>query len=468
MSEAETLFATLRQSTGDDAVTMLERMVRDAPDHALTKINALDLAAKEGIGEEQVIAALLNAVGLGIFEMTWNVMCPSCAGVLSANKSLKTLDRAQYNCAFCAAGYETTLDNLVEVTFTVSPRVRKIAAHNPDALPAAEYYRQIFWSSAIDLPDDLEKLLREVTLESVDLPPGERAILSLQLPKGTLIVFDPVTHTAQFLDVSGEEASERQNLSVIFNKLQVPVDSVALRPGPLRLALENRTDGRVLPAIWVANPALDDILRRRKRILTAKRLLTNQTFRDIYRTDTLAIGQRLKILSLTFLFSDLRGSTELYERVGDLIAFDLVNEHFRLLQEIIASERGAVVKTIGDAVMATFETPDRAIAAAIRVREAMSDLGAKRHHQSLRLKMGIHEGSCLAVTLNAQQDYFGQTVNIASRVQGLAASRSIVVTESVVENAQARALLETNGLKPTLRRVALSGIADKVSVYEIS
>ena len=138
---------------------MLERMVRDAPDHALNKMNALDLAAREGVGEERVIATLLNAVGLGIFEMSWNVMCPSCAGVLSANKSLKTLDRAQYSCAFCAAGYETTLDNLVEVTFAVSPRVRKIAAHNPDELPAAEYYRQIFWSSAIDLPEDLEKLL---------------------------------------------------------------------------------------------------------------------------------------------------------------------------------------------------------------------------------------------------------------------------------------------------------------------
>src|SRR6266705_1364767 len=405
MSETETLFVALRQSADQAVVDMLERMVRDAPDHALNKMNALDLAAKEGVGEEQVIAALLNAVGLGMFEMTWKVMCPSCAGVLSANKSLKTLDRAQYNCAFCAVGYETTLDNLVEVTFTVSPRVRKIAAHSPDELSAAEYYRQIFWSSAIELPADVQKLLEEVTLETVDLPPGERAILSLQVPEGTLIVFDPVTHTAQFLDVSGEEASERQNLSVIFNKLQVPVDTVALRPGPLRLA---------------------------------------------------------------FLFSDLRGSTELYERVGDLTAFDLVNEHFRLLQEIIASERGAVVKTIGDAVMATFETPDRAIAAAIRMREAMSDLGAGRQHQSLRLKMGIHEGSCLAVTLNAQQDYFGQTVNIASRVQGFAASRSIVVTESVVENAKARSLLETKGLTPTPRSVALSGIADKVSVYEIS
>src|SRR4030088_1355670 len=243
MNEAEPLFVALRQSADDDVVDMLERMVRDAPDHALNKMNALDLAASEGLHEERVIAALLNAVGLGIFEMTWNVMCPSCAGVLSANKSLKTLDRAQYSCAFCAAGYETTLDNLVEVTFTVSPRVRKIAAHNPDQLSAAEYYRQIFWSSAIDLPAVLAKLLREVTLETVDLPPGERAILSLQLPKGTLIVFDPVTHTAQFLDVSGEEASERQTLSVIFGKLQVPVEPVRLRPGSLRPGLGKPTRG---------------------------------------------------------------------------------------------------------------------------------------------------------------------------------------------------------------------------------
>ena len=81
--------------------------------------------------------------------------------------------------------------------------------------------------------------------------------------------------------------------------------------------------------------------------------------------------------------------------------------------------------------------------------------------------MGIHEGPCLAVTLNDQQDYFGQTVNMASRVQGLAASRSIVATGQVVKNAQASALLEATGLKPMLRRAALRGIGDEMSVYEI-
>src|SRR4029079_19382269 len=98
----------------------------------------------------------------------------------------------------------------------------------------------------------------------------------------------------------------------------------------------------------------EGVLARRRPVLTAKRLLTNQTFRDLYRTDTLAIDQRLKITSLTFLFTDLKGSTGLYERVGALVAFDLVQAHFRVLHDIVAAESGAVVKTIGDAVMATF------------------------------------------------------------------------------------------------------------------
>ncbi len=118
------------------------------------------------------------------------------------------------------------------------------------------------------------------------------------------------------------------------------------------------------------------LLHRRRPFLTAKRLLSNQTFRDLYRTDTLDVDQRLKITSLTFLFTDLRGSTELYERVGDLVAFDLVRAHFHVLHDIVASESGAVVKTIGDAVMATFPTPDKAVAAALRMREAMLDLNS--------------------------------------------------------------------------------------------
>ncbi|HML08074.1 MAG TPA: adenylate/guanylate cyclase domain-containing protein [Xanthobacteraceae bacterium] len=467
MSETEALFSVLRQSADADSVAAIERAVGEAADRDLCRVNALDFAAKHGLDEERAIAAFLHAARLGLFELSWNVLCPGCGGVLDASATLKSVNREEYDCGLCAAGYKPTLDEMVEVTFTVSPRVRRIAAHSPDTLPEVEYYRQIFWSSGVDLPEMLGDSLAEFTIDSIELPPGEKAVLSVQLPSDFVIVFDPVTHGTQFIDVKGEPTRERQTLAMVFNNVQAPVGTVAMRPGPLRLSLENRTDRRVLPALWIAGDSLHHLLGRRRPFLTAKRLLTNQTFRDIYRTDTLDVDQRLKITSLTFLFTDLKGSTALYERVGDLVAYDLVRQHFRVLYEIVAAEAGAVVKTIGDAVMATFPTPDRALAAALRMREAMARINAERGNEDLLLKIGIHEGPCLAVTLNNTQDYFGQTVNLAARVQGLASSRAIFVTKSVVEDPKSAKIIESSGLHPTMQHAALRGIADATTVYEI-
>ena len=463
-SETDALFAVLRQSANPAAVSAIERLVEEAPDRDLCRVNALDFAGRNRLDEEAVIAAFLHAARLGIFELSWNVLCPGCGGVLDAGATLKTVSRDEYKCALCAAGYEPTLDEMVEVTFTVSPRVRRIAAHDPEALPMWEYMRQIFWSSGSDLPDQetLEAKLQDITLDAIELPPGQKATLSLQVPEAFVIVFDPVTHATQFINAKGEATRERQSLTLVLDKEHAPIGTVALRPGPLRIHLENRTDRRTLPGIWLAGDALHDLLGKRRPFLTAKRLLTNQTFRDIYRTETLDIDQRLKITSLTFLFTDLKGSTELYERVGDLVAYDLVRAHFHVLNEIVAVEAGAVVKTIGDAVMATFSTPDRAVAAALRMREALSELD-----KDLLLKIGIHEGPCLAVLLNDRQDYFGQTVNIASRVQNLANSRAIFATGQVVGSLATSTLLERSGITPVAQERMLRGISSQVMVYEI-
>jgi class 3 adenylate cyclase len=399
--------------------------------------------------------------------MAWNVLCPGCGGVLDSSTSLRSVNKDQYHCALCAAGYEPTLDEMVEVTFTISPRVRRIAAHVPDQLPPVEYFRQMFWSSGVDLPDDFERRMETIILEMIELDPGEKALLSLQLPSEFVIIFDPVTHSTQFLDAKGEPTTERQNLSMLISQGHRSNEALTLRPGPLRLALENHTDRRVVPNVCVAGDALHDILGHRRPFLTAKRLLTNQTFRDIYRTDTLDINQRLKITSLSFLFTDLRGSTQLYERVGDLAAYDLVLAHFRVLHDIVASEAGAIVKTIGDAVMATFATPDRAVAAALRMREAMRHLNEERGREDLLLKIGIHEGPCLAVTLNDRQDYFGQTVNIASRVQDLADAQAILATGTVVGDQRASDILASSGIAPVKRPAQLRGIEQDVRVYAL-
>jgi class 3 adenylate cyclase len=467
VSETEALFGVLRQSADAGCAAAIEDAVANAPDHELCRVNALAFAGKNKLDEERTIAAFLHAARLGLFELSWNVVCPACGGVLDAGMTLKTVNHDEYACTLCAAGYKPTLDEMVEVTFTVSPRVRRIAGHDPDTLPEVEYYRQIFWSSGMDLPGDLAARLAEFTIDSIEVPPTAKAVLSVQIPEGFVIVFDPVTHGRQIIAVNGEPTRDRQALSIVFTKVRAPLGTVELRPGPLRLSIENHTNRRVLPALWVSSDALHHHLGKRRPFLTAKRLLTNQTFRDLYNTDTLDPDQRLKITSLTFLFTDLKGSTALYERVGDLVAYDLVRQHFGVLHEIVAAETGAVVKTIGDAVMATFSTPDRALAAALRMREAMTRINVERGNEDLLLKIGIHEGPCLAVRLNNSQDYFGQTVNIAARVQGLASSRAIFVTQPVVEDPNAAKILQSQSLHPSMRRAALRGIADETTVYEI-
>ena len=468
MKDVQAQFSILKQTADPSVADAILNLLEKGRDSELNRINVLDFSTRTGLDEERVISGFLHASRLGLFDLTWNVLCPGCGGVLDAHSTLKSLRHDDYHCGLCACGYEASVDEQVEVAFTVSPQVRRIAAHDPNSLPIWDYFKQVFWSSGVDLNEEsFESLSNDVVLDALELPPREKAVLSLQLPPNFIIVFEPVTHAAQFIDVQGEPTRERQQLSLIYNRIQAPVGTMTLRPGPLRLSLDNQTDVRVLPSVFIAADALHHLIGKRKPFLTAKRMLTNQTFRDVFKADNLNIDQRLKITSLTFLFTDLKGSTALYERVGDLAAFDLVRAHFHALLEIISSEKGAVVKTIGDAVMATFNRPEQALAAGLRIRAAMEKLNVERGTRDLVVKIGIHEGSCLAVMLNERQDYFGQTVNIAARVQGLSTSHAIHVTGSVIDVPAVTAILDKEAITPIQKQAALRGIADKMVVYEI-
>jgi class 3 adenylate cyclase len=456
MSNIQSQFSVLKQTADPLVADAIRRLIESGEDHELNRINLLDFSKNTGLDEERVIAGFLHASRLGLFDLTWNVLCPGCGGVLDAHSTLKSLRHDDYQCGLCACSYEASVDEQVEVAFTVSPQVRRIAAHDPNALPIWEYFKQVFWSSGVDFNQQFfASLSDDVVLDARELPARQKAVLSLQLPPQFIIVFEPVTHAAQFIDVQGEPTHEIQQLSLVYNNIHAPVETVTLRPGPLQLSLDNQTDLRVLPSVLVAADALHHLIGKRKPFVTAKRMLTNQTFRDVYKADNLNIDQRLKITSLTFLFTDLKGSTALYERVGDLAAFDLVRAHFRALLEIITSEKGAVVKTIGDAVMATFIRPEHALVAGLRMRSAMDALNVER---------GTGD---LVVMLNERQDYFGQTVNIAARVQGLATSQAIHITGPVIDAPAVAALLDKEAIRPIQKQAALRGIADKIVVYEI-
>src|SRR6202046_615910 len=268
MSDIQSQFSALKQTADRAVADAIARLIEHGEDHELNRINALDFSKRTGFDEEKVISGLLHASRLGLFDLTWNVLCPGCSGVMGAHDTLKSLRDDDYECGLCACGFEASVDEQIEVAFTVSPKVRRIAAHDPNTLPIWEYYKQVFWSSGVDVNEtSFTSLSEQVVLDALELSAGEKAQLSLQLPPQFIIVFEPGTHSAQFIDVQGEPTKERQQLSLIYNKMHAPTGTMTLRPGPLRLSLDNQAGVRVLPTVFVAADALHHLIGKGKPVL---------------------------------------------------------------------------------------------------------------------------------------------------------------------------------------------------------
>src|SRR5262249_39544054 len=152
--------------------------------------------------------------------------------------------------------------------------------------------------------------------------------------------------------------------------------------------------------------------------------------------------------------------TALYDRKGDVFAYNLVQEHYKILAESVRENSGAVIKTMGDAIMATFSSPLDGANAAIEMMERMKHFNARltQEDHALGLKIGLHEGSALAVNAEDRLDYFGQAVNIAARVQALAQADEIYITEPVFQADGVRSAFADNGYSEENRSVLLKGV----------
>ncbi len=198
--------------------------------------------------------------------------------------------------------------------------------------------------------------------------------------------------------------------------------------------------------------------------MSGKKLLTTQTFRDLFRSEVVNRDETLSITDITFLFTDLKGSTAMYEQIGDAKAYFLVHQHFDALSRVIRDRNGVIVKTIGDAVMAVFDNPVEATSAAFEMIDALNEFN-HTISQELILKVGIHRGHSIAVTVNDRVDYFGQTVNIAARVHALADANEVCVTADVYNSLGVSDALKAHHVVPD--EVLVKGVIEKLHVYKI-
>ena len=174
------------------------------------------------------------------------------------------------------------------------------------------------------------------------------------------------------------------------------------------------------------------------------------------------------IRQVTILFTDLAGSTALYSQRGDSQAYSLVRQHFNLLFQIVDQHNGAVIKTIGDAIMAAFTSPNDGLKAAIAMQEEMQKFNQtfSAIDQQLILKVGVHSGACISVTLNERSDYFGTTVNTAARVEGLSQGNDIIFTESLLSYAEA--IVKTSNYQYQQSSANLKGLSEPITVFNMS
>jgi class 3 adenylate cyclase len=312
------------------------------------------------------------------------------------------------------------------------------------------------------------------------VPAGATEQLGLTLGPGAYRLRSPRSGGALVLEVGselqqpsasarliGEEGEAEQPagatqvvpVSISAESIEPPVARQS--PGSLQLVITNTSPLNQL-AILEANVWPDTVA-------TAAMVSTMQEFRDLFSSEVLAPGLQLGIENLAFMFTDLTGSTAMYQAVGQARAFRLVQDHFLILGEAIRANHGALIKTIGDAVMATFPGGADALAAGLQIQREIRGLAVPEVVDPARfVKVGLHQGPCLAVTLNDRLDYFGSTVNTAARIEHECRGGQVVASLAVCQSEQARRLLDGSGASLEAEVVQLRGVAEPVPVYRIT
>jgi len=388
----------------------------------LVHIRPLALARMWSAPPRHAIELCLQAARVGLLDLRWDLLCPRCRIAKANVPGLAELPRGAH-CDTCNIDYERDYSMNVEASFAPAPQVRPIGV--------GEY--------CLFGPMSTPHVRAQVTLE-----PGAERVFDAAFAHGIyrLRTLEPGPETQVEIEDDGAAFPE------------VILDNDAVRAGapaaPGTLVLRNRA-GRELTAIveelhWVRDA------------LTADRVTALQAFRDLFSDQVLRPGDEVSIRRVAFMFTDLRGSTALYDRVGDAEAYRMVRRHFAALAEIVRAHDGAIVKTIGDAIMAAFSEPAAAVRAALQIQEESDD-------PNLVIKLGLHQGSSIAVALNDRLDYFGSAVNMAARLQAQSTGGDIVLSVAMAEDPAVRPLLA--GLDRGTETVDLKGFPTPVPFVRV-
>lgn len=203
-------------------------------------------------------------------------------------------------------------------------------------------------------------------------------------------------------------------------------------------------------------------------VISGADIILNPVFRELFGEEVLLPDQSLELMRTTILFTDIKGSTQMYTDLGDSKAFLLVREHFKIIFSIIKKYNGVPVKTIGDAVMGAFTNQGAALEAALECQKTLIDYYLdKPDSEKIEVKIGVHTGTTIIVTLNERLDYFGSTVNMAARIQSMAKPNEVIVSEAVFNTEGSKKIIVRYTKSVGRSKASFKGLAGEHPVYHI-
>ena len=419
--------------TESELVALLVDYLENADEFALSRIRPYELAREWNCPRRTALEVCLCATRAGILDLQWNLICPLCRGGAGTD-SLRDLE-STVHCPGCNIDFAINFEQSVELTFRPNPSIRNtdvetFCTGGPQVVPHVV----------------AQQLLAPHAIRAIELSldAGRYRLRTMSVPGWQHLRASETGERAVTLRATADGwASE---------ELQLAKDA--------KLNFENATGDEQL-FILERTAWSDDAA-------TAAEVTALQVFRDLFASEALRPGEQISVGTLTVLFTDLKDSTRMYREIGDATAFGRVMNHFDILKQVIAAEDGALVKTIGDAVMAVFRCPARAVRAMLDVQAQLAS--PPEGMQPLSLKAGLHTGPCIAVTLNDRLDYFGSTVNMAARLEGQSTGDDVVISSAVYSDPQVRDLLgdPDERFSATRFEMPLKGFEERFELWRVT
>ena len=394
-------------------------------DFAAARIRAYKLADEWKLPRRAVLEVCLRATRIGLLDFQWDLLCPLCRGPQESGVSLKDI-QSSVHCDTCKIDFTVNFDRYVELTFRPNPAVRRL--HVASFCIGSPHWTPHVVAQQLLPAGDKREL-------SLPLESGNYRLRAHELPGSQDVTVAPDGEPSAQVTITGNGWSQ---------------DTLHVNE-QFALTLNNETAAEQLLIL--------ERLEWSDQATTAAEVTALQMFRDLFASEALRPGEQISVGTLTVLFTDLRHSTQLYRQIGDATAFGRVMSHFDIVRKSIVEHDGAIVKTIGDAVMAVFRSAADGLLAMLEVQRALAEPADGT--TPLQLKAGLNTGPCIAVTLNDRLDYFGSTVNMAARLEGLSSGADVIISRSVYDDLKVRELIESEDLAAEEFDMLLKGFEDE-------